>query len=331
MIEVEAPSTLADKKKAAGVAISGIDKAWGEGTVINLGAGVGKEIPCVPTGLYNVDFDVIGVGGVPRGRITEIFGPESGGKTTLALNIVASAQRAGGIAAYIDIEHALDPAWMKKSGVEVDDLFVSQPDYGEQALDITGKLLESKAFDVIVVDSVAALVPKAELEGDFGDSHMGLQARLMSQAMRKMNGSLGNCALIFINQIRDKIGVMFGSPETTTGGRALKFYASLRLDVRRIAQVKLGEANVGNKVKIKAAKNKISPPFREAEVELLFDKGFDAEGSLFDAAVRAGIVDKSGAWFSYKGDRLGQGRTNSIAALTDLMVDIRKELRSANG
>jgi recombination protein RecA len=327
MIDVAAPSTLKEKDAAIELALSDITKEYGEGAVMRM-AGEGKQVPCVPTGIYAVDYGVIGVGGMPKGRIIEIFGTEGGGKTTLALRTIASAQRAGGRAAFIDVEHALDPTWAGKNGVIVPELLVSQPDYGEQALDVTARLLESMAFDVIVVDSVAALIPKRELEGDFGDSHVGLQARLMSQAMRKLTAivSRSNCVLIFINQIREKIGVQFGSPETTTGGRALRFYSSLRLDVRRIKQVKVGEENIGNVVKIRAAKNKVSSPFREAEVDLLFDRGFDAEGSLFDAAVAAKIVEKSGSWYAYAGERLGQGKCNAIEAMRPHSEDILKKV-----
>jgi len=323
--------TTTERDRAANVAVAAIEKEYGEGSIMRLGQSVGKIVPHVPTGIYQVDYNVMGIGGVPRKRITEIYGPESGGKTTLALQIVAQAQRAGGKGAYVDVENALDPNWMLKQGVDVDELLVSQPDYGEQALGITEHLIASNAFDVVVIDSVAALVPKAELDGEFGDSHMGLQARLMSQAMRKLNNIVANsnAAVIFINQIRDKIGVMFGSPETTTGGRALKFYASLRLDVRRISAVKEGDVVIGNKVKIKGAKNKMSAPFREAEVDLLFDRGLDSAGSLLDAAVEGKVVERSGSWFSYAGERLGQGRRNAADALTPALFDkITKELRA---
>jgi recombination protein RecA len=261
----------------------------------------------------------MGIGGFPKGRIVEIYGPESSGKTTVALTAVASAQAAGGLAAFIDAEHALSPDWAAKQGVNVDDLVVSQPDYGEQALEITDELVRSQAFDVIVVDSVAALVPKAELDGEMGDSNMGLQARLMSQAMRKLTGSVAKSGtvLIFINQIRDKIGVMWGSPETTTGGRALKFYASVRLDVRRIGAVKDGDTIVGNKVRIKAAKNKVAAPFREAEVDLYFDTGFDKLGNLFDIAVEQGLIAKSGSWYAFGDERIGQGKINAVKTITN--------------
>jgi recombination protein RecA len=319
MIEIAPPTTLAEKQKAATTAVVAIEKAWGEGTVIRMGDKAYRPAPHIPTGIFSLDHDVLGIGGFPRGRISEIFGPESSGKTTIALCTIAQAQKAGGLAAFIDVEHALDRNWAAKNEVDVDNLFVCQPDHGEQALDVTCSLIESGGFDIIVVDSVAALVPKAELEGDFGDSHMGLQARMMSQACRKLTGPVARsgCALIFINQIRDKIGVMFGSPETTTGGRALKFYASVRLDVRRKAKVSLGDDNVGNVTKFKGAKNKMATPFRECEVELLFNQGFDADGSTFDAAVEAGIIKQSGSWFSMDGEKLGQGRAQAIKVLKD--------------
>jgi recombination protein RecA len=306
-----------DKDKAAADAIAAIEKDHGKGSVFSLTSRERVAVDVIPTGIWDLDEYVIGVGGMPRGRIVEIFGPEASGKTTAALATVASAQSAGGKAAYVDVEHALDPAWMQIQGVNIDSLLVSQPDFGEQALQIVDTLLDSYAFDVIVVDSVAALVPKAELEGDIGDAHVGLQARLMSQAMRKFTSKVhrSNTTLIFINQIREKIGVTFGSPETTAGGRALKFYSSLRLDIRRIGQVKDGDEIVGNKTKIKCVKNKLSAPYRQAEVDLLYGVGWDKFGSLFDAAVNAGVVHKSGSWFSYDGERVAQGRTNAIAAL----------------
>lgn len=319
MIEVAGPSTLEEKKKAASTTISSIDKEWGAGTVIRMGDQVRRPAPHIPTGIYRLDHEVLGIGGFPRGRIVEIFGPESSGKTTIALCAVAQAQKAGGLAAFIDVEHALDRDWAAKNKVDVDNLFVCQPDYGEQALDVVGSLVESGGFDIIVVDSVAALVPKAELEGDFGDSHMGLQARMMSQACRKLTGIVsksGTC-LVFINQIRDKIGVMFGSPETTTGGRALKFYASVRLDVRRKAKVADGDENVGNITKFKGAKNKMAAPFKECEETLRFGEGFDADRSLFEAAVEAGVIEKSGSWYSYKGERLGQGIDKAVVGAVE--------------
>ncbi len=294
-------------------------------------AKVGVPVPNIPTGIYSLDYDVLGIGGLPKGRIVEVYGPESSGKTTLALLAVASAQRSGGLAAFVDVEHALSVDWATKLGCNVGEMLVSQPDYGEQALVVTQTLVESGAFPIIVIDSVAALLPKAELDGEIGDAHMGLQARLMSQAMRKLTGPVSKTEtlVIFINQIREKIGVSWGSPETTAGGRALKFYASVRLDVRRIASVKEGDEIVGNRVKIKCAKNKCAAPFKETEVNLLFGQGFDCDGSLVDAAIEAKIVEKSGVWFSHKGERLGQGRTNAIAALRErgllagLLTDVR--------
>lgn len=308
-----------EKNKAVDDAISSINKKYGDGTIISLGAKVGKPMPHISTGIYKIDHDLLGIGGLPRGRIVEIFGPESSGKTTLALSIIAAAQKAGGRAAIVDAEHALNPDWMSTLGVDVQNLLVSQPDCGEQGLDITGELIDSHAFDVILVDSVAALVPRAEVEGEIGDAHMGLQARMMSQAMRKFYSTVAkaNCVVIFINQIRSKIGVMFGSPETTTGGNALKFASSVRIDVRRKGAIKDGEDNIGNVVKLKTVKNKVYKPFVETEVELLFDSGFDKLGSLFDAAVERDIIQKSGAWYSYMGDRLGQGKSNCITAIKE--------------
>jgi recombination protein RecA len=289
----------------------------------------------ISTGSISLDA-ALGVGGLPRGRICEIYGPESSGKTTIALQVIAEAQKRGGMAAFIDVEHALDPIYSKKLGVDVDNLLVSQPDYGEQALEITGALINSGQIDVLVVDSVAALVPKAELDGEMGDSHMGVQARLMSQALRKLTGvvSKSRTCLVFINQIREKIGVMFGNPETTTGGRALKFYASVRLDIRRIAAIKDGESVVGNRTKVKVVKNKVAAPFREAEFDIIYGEGVSREGDLLDLGVAQNLVDKSGSWFSYKGDRIGQGRENARQFLKD-NADIRQsldtELRKALG
>jgi recombination protein RecA len=301
-----------DRSKAIESALSQLEKQFGKGSVMRLGS---KEaiVPISVISTGSISFDAaLGVGGVPRGRVIEIFGPESSGKTTITLQIVAEAQKAGGLAAFVDAEHALDPAYAKKLGVDIDNLLISQPDYGEQALEIVEALVRSNAIDVLVVDSVAALVPKAELDGEMGDSHMGLQARLMSQALRKLTGTVSKSrtCLIFINQIRDKIGVMFGNPETTTGGRALKFYSSMRIDIRRIGAVKEGDTVVGSRTKIKVVKNKVAAPFRDAEFDILYGEGISREGDGLDLAVLHNIVDKSGAWYSYQGERIGQGREN---------------------
>ncbi len=301
-----------DRSKAIETALSQLEKQFGKGSVMRLGS---KEaiVPIAVISTGSISFDAaLGVGGVPRGRVIEIFGPESSGKTTITLQIVAEAQKAGGLAAFVDAEHALDPAYAKKLGVDIDNLLISQPDYGEQALEIVEALVRSNAIDVLVVDSVAALVPKAELDGEMGDSHMGLQARLMSQALRKLTGTVSKSrtCLIFINQIRDKIGVMFGNPETTTGGRALKFYSSMRIDIRRIGAVKEGDVVVGSRTKIKVVKNKVAAPFRDAEFDILYGEGISREGDGLDLAVLHNIVDKSGAWYSYQGERIGQGREN---------------------
>jgi recombination protein RecA len=324
-----------ERSRALGATLSQIEKQFGKGSVIRLGAQPVALVPSISSGSISVDF-ALGVGGFPRGRISEIFGPESSGKTTVALQVVAEAQKIGGMAAYIDVEHALDPAYARKLGVDVDNLLVSQPDYGEQALEITNALITSGSIDVLVVDSVAALVPKAELDGEMGDSFMGVHARLMSQAMRKLTGivSKSNTCLIFINQIREKIGVMFGNPETTTGGRALKFYSSVRTDIRRIAAIKDGEAVIGNRTKLKVVKNKLAPPFREAEFDIIYGEGISKEGDLIDLGVAQNLVEKSGAWYSYKGERIGQGRENAKQFLKD-NGDMRKkvdaELRKALG
>ena len=301
-----------DRSKAIEAALSQLDKQFGKGSVMRLGA---KETigPISVIGTGSISFDAaLGVGGVPRGRVIEIFGPESSGKTTITLQIIAEAQKLGGLAAFVDAEHALDPVYAKKLGVDTDNLLISQPDYGEQALEITEALVRSGAVDILVVDSVAALVPKAELDGEMGDSHVGLQARLMSQALRKLTGTVSKSrtCLIFINQIRDKIGVMFGNPETTTGGRALKFYSSVRIDIRRIGAVKDGEVVVGSRTKVKIVKNKVAAPFRDAEFDILYGEGISREGDTLDLAVLNGIVEKSGAWYSYSGERIGQGREN---------------------
>ncbi len=309
MAESNEDKAKADKAKNLDTAMSQIERQFGKGAIMRLGTDEIRQIECIPTGALSLDL-ALGIGGVPRGRVVEIFGPESSGKTTLALHIVAEAQRNGGTAAFIDAEHALDPIYARAIGVDIDDLLISQPDTGEQALEIADMLIRSGALDVVVIDSVAALVPRAELEGDMGDTHMGLQARLMSQALRKLAGTINrsNTTAIFINQLREKIGVMFGSPETTPGGRALKFYATVRIDIRRIEAIKVGTENIGNRVRTKIVKNKVAPPFRLAEFDIMFGEGISREGSLIDVAVEHGIVNKAGAWYTYDGDQLGQGR-----------------------
>jgi recombination protein RecA len=324
-----------DRSRNLTATLGQIEKQFGKGSILRLGS---KEaivpVSAISTGSISVDW-ALGVGGLPRGRICEIFGPESSGKTTIALQVVAQAQKAGGMAAFIDVEHALDPVYAKALGVDVDNLLVSQPDYAEQALEITSALIQSGSVDVLVVDSVAALVPKSELDGEMGDSHMGVQARLMSQAMRKLTGivSKSNTCLVFINQIREKIGVMFGNPETTTGGRALKFYSSVRLDIRRIAAIKDGDVVTGNRTKVKVVKNKVASPFREAEFDIIYGEGVSREGDLIDLGVSQNMVEKSGSWYSFKGERIGQGRENAKQFLKDnpdirekLDVDLRKAL-----
>ena len=325
-----------ERNKAIELAFAQIEKQFGKGSIMRLGS---KEaiVPIAVISTGAISFDAaLGVGGVPRGRVVEIFGPESSGKTTIALQVIAEAQKAGGMAAFVDAEHALDPGYAKKLGVDVDNLLVSQPDYGEQALEITEALVRSNSIDVLVVDSVAALVPKAELDGEMGDSHMGLQARLMSQALRKLTGTVAKSrtCLIVINQIREKIGVMFGNPETTTGGRALKFYSSVRIDIRRIAAIKEGDVVTGSRTRVKVVKNKVAAPFREAEFDILYGEGISREGDLLDLAVSSNLLEKSGSWFSYKGERIGQGRENARAFLKenkDTMAKLDAEVRKALG
>jgi len=325
----------ADRDKALDAALAQIDRQFGKGSVMRLGDDVRAPIEVIPTGSIALDI-ALGIGGLPRGRVVEIYGPESSGKTTVALHAIANAQKAGGIAAFIDAEHALDPDYAQKLGVDTDALLVSQPDTGEQALEIADMLIRSNALDIIVIDSVAALVPRAEIEGEMGDSHVGLQARLMSQALRKLTGALHNSktTAIFINQLREKIGVMFGSPETTSGGKALKFYASVRLDVRRIETLKDGQEAVGNRVRVKVVKNKVSPPFRQAEMDLMFGSGISREGGLIDVGVEQGFVRKAGAWYTYDGDQLGQGKENARAFLRDnpdLADELEKRIKEKLG
>ena len=316
------------KEKTLDLAISQIEKQFGQGSIMRMGEDSIVKIESISTGSISLD-SALGIGGIPRGRITEIYGPESSGKTTLTLHIIAEAQKMGGYAAFIDAEHAMDPEYAKKLGVDTDNLLISQPDTGEQALDITETLVRSGALDVIVIDSVAALVPKAELDGDMGDSHMGLQARLMSQALRKLTGSVSKSktSVIFINQIRHKIGVMFGSPETTTGGNALKFYASIRLDIRRIGQIKEGDQIVGNRTRVKVVKNKVAPPFKNTEFDIMYGEGISYEGDLLDLAVQADIVNKMGAWYSYNKEKIGQGRENAKRYLED-NENVRNEIET---
>lgn len=328
----EAGGVNAEKMKALDAALSQIEKAYGKGSVMRLGdSGTNMNVETVPTGSLSLDI-ALGHGGIPRGRIVEIYGPESSGKTTVALHMVAEVQKRGGIAGFIDAEHALDPVYAKNIGVDIDNLYISQPDNGEQALEICETMVRSGAVDIIIVDSVAALVPKAEIDGDMGDSHVGLQARLMSQALRKLTGviSKSNCIVIFINQLREKVGVMFGNPETTTGGRALKFYSSIRLDVRRIEAIRQQGDVIGNRTRIKVVKNKIAPPFKEAEFDIMFGKGISREGDVLDLAANVGIVAKSGAWYAYEGNKIGQGRENAKQFLADhpeLMEEISHKVR----
>ncbi|KGD66000.1 recA protein [Alcanivorax nanhaiticus] len=323
---------MSDKSKALSAALSQIERQFGKGSVMRMGDQKRERIPAISTGSLGLDI-ALGIGGLPKGRIVEIYGPESSGKTTLTLSVIAEAQKKGATCAFVDAEHALDPDYAEKLGVNVDDLIVSQPDTGEQALEITDMLVRSGAVDVIIVDSVAALVPKAEIEGEMGDAHVGLQARLMSQALRKITGNVknANTLVVFINQIRMKIGVMFGNPETTTGGNALKFYSSVRLDIRRIGAVKQGDEVTGNETRVKVVKNKVSPPFRQAEFQILYGQGINQLGEVLDLGVQQGLVDKSGAWYAYKGDKIGQGKQNACDYLREnpaIAQEIEKEIRA---
>lgn len=325
-----------EKLKALDAALTQIEKAYGKGSVMKLGdSRVNLNIETIPTGALSLDL-ALGLGGVPKGRVVEVYGPESSGKTTVALHMVAEVQKRGGIAGFIDAEHALDPVYAKNIGVDIDNLYISQPDNGEQALEITETMVRSGAVDIVIVDSVAALVPKAEIDGEMGDSHVGLQARLMSQALRKLTGIISkyNCIVIFINQLREKVGVMFGNPETTTGGRALKFYSSVRLDVRKIETLKQAGEIIGNRVRIKVVKNKVAPPFREAEFDIMFGKGISREGDILDLAAREDIVDKSGAWYAYNGNKIGQGRENAknfLASNPEICREIERKVREKFG
>ena len=325
-----------DKKRALDAAISKLEKDFGKGTVMKLGdAGANVSVETVPTGSLSLDI-ALGLGGVPKGRIIEVYGPESSGKTTVTLHMIAEVQKRGGIAGFIDAEHALDPVYAKNIGVDIDELYISQPDSGDQALEIAETMVRSGAMDIIVIDSVAALVPRQEIEGDMGDSHVGLQARLMSQALRKLTPviSKSNCVVVFINQLREKVGVMFGNPETTTGGRALKFYASVRMDVRRIETLKQNGEMVGNRTRIKIVKNKIAPPFKEAEFDIMFGKGISKEGDILDLAASIDVVNKSGAWYAYNGDKIGQGRENAklyLVAHPEVMEEIEAKVRAHYG
>ena len=321
-----------DKKKALDAALAQIEKAYGKGSVMKLGdSGANMNIESIPTGSLSLDI-ALGLGGVPRGRIVEVYGPESSGKTTVALHMVAEVQKRDGIAGFIDAEHALDPVYAKNIGVDIDNLYISQPDNGEQALEIAETMVRSGAIDIVIIDSVAALVPKAEIDGDMGDSHVGLQARLMSQALRKLTAAISrsNCVVVFINQLREKVGVMFGNPETTTGGRALKFYSSVRLDVRRIESLKQGGEVIGNRTRIKVVKNKVAPPFKEAEFDIMFGKGISREGDILDLAAKINVVDKSGSWYAYNGEKIGQGRENAKIFLREnpaIMAEIEDRVR----
>ena len=320
-----------EKLKALDAAISQIERQHGKGAIMKLGDSGKINVETIPTGSLSLDL-ALGLGGIPKGRVVEIYGPESSGKTTVALHMIAEAQKRGGVAGFIDAEHALDPVYAKAIGVDIDNLYISQPDYGEQALEITETMVRSGAVDIIIVDSVAALVPKAEIDGDMGDSHMGQHARLMSQALRKLTGVINktNCSVIFINQLREKVGVMFGNPETTTGGRALKFYSSVRLDVRRVETLKAGGEMIGNRAKVKIVKNKVAPPFKEAEFDIMFGKGISKEGDILDLASKIGVIVKSGAWYAYNGEKIGQGRENAKIYLREheaAMNEIEKKVR----
>ena len=325
-----------EKLKALDAALAQIEKQFGKGSVMKLGdSGANMNIETVPTGSLSLDI-ALGLGGVPKGRVVEIYGPESSGKTTVALHMVAEVQKRGGIAGFIDAEHALDPVYARNIGVDIDNLYISQPDNGEQALEITETMVRSGAVDIIIVDSVAALVPKAEIDGDMGDSHVGLQARLMSQALRKLTGiiSKSNCTVIFINQLREKVGIMFGNPETTTGGRALKFYSSIRMDVRRIESLKQGGEVIGNRTRVKVVKNKIAPPFKEAEFDIMFGKGISREGDVLDLAANINVINKSGAWYAYEGSKIGQGRENAKVYLREhpeIMKEVDRKVREHYG
>ena len=332
---VEAAAPASDKKKALDTAIAQIERDFGKGSIMRLGENAHIMVEAIPTGSLSLDV-ALGIGGVPKGRIIEIYGPESSGKTTVALHMVAEAQKRDGIAGFIDAEHALDPVYAKNIGVDIDNLYISQPDNGEQALEIAETMVRSGAIDIVIIDSVAALVPKAEIDGDMGDSHVGLQARLMSQALRKLTAAISrsNCVVVFINQLREKVGIMFGNPETTTGGSALKFYSSVRMDVRRIESLKQGGEVIGNRTRIKVVKNKVAPPFKEAEFDIMFGKGISREGDILDLAAKVNVIEKSGAWYSYEGEKIGQGRENAKMFLRenpDIMAVVERRVRQEMG